>query len=67
MWLRDYLLQVKVNRMKLLSVNNTTVHIALEEALHYIREVLLRIILAIANARDDIPVLLSKADIKDGF
>ena len=65
--MQDLSFNITVDGEKLQSVNDTRVRIALEEALQHIGEVLPWLIVVIAKTRKDIPILFSKADIKDGF
>ena len=65
--IQDLSFNIIVDEEKIQSVNDATVRIALEKALQYIGEALSQLIAAIAKARKDIPILFSKADIKDSF
>ena len=56
-----------MHRIKYLSVNDTTERIAPPDALAFIGSVLPYMLFAIATAPKTTLILLSKADIEDGF
>ena len=59
--------RIKINKVEMASVNDTTKRIAPKEALHCIGQAVPRILHAVASAPISKPVLFSKADIQDGF
>ena len=63
----DLSFRLKVNNMIMPSVNDSTVKLGPQEALNYIGSALPRLIYAMATARQNYPMLFTKADIQDGF